>query len=77
MGCVSSNKPVESEFTQQCQPEYDRDNTIRRMNDMTSYERTKKFINAEPVDHPPFMPLLIQMVPGFHGVTFFDTITDP
>ena len=44
---------------------------------MTSYERTKKFINAEPVDHPPFMPLLIQMVPGFHGVTFFDTITDP
>lgn len=43
---------------------------------MNSYERTIKFVHGEPVDRPPFMPLVIQLVPIQYGVPFLEFAYD-
>ena len=41
---------------------------------MNGYERTCKFVMGEPVDHPPFMPLVIEWVSRQCGLEYPDFI---
>lgn len=44
---------------------------------MNGYERTCKFVMGEPVDHPPFMPLVIEWVSRQCGFEYPDFVYHP
>ena len=44
---------------------------------MNGYERTVNFVLGKPVDHPPFMPLVIEWVSRQYGVAYNDFVYDP
>ena len=44
---------------------------------MNGYERTCKFVMGEPVDHPPFMPLVIEWVSRQCGLEYPDFVYHP
>ena len=44
---------------------------------MNGYERTVRFVNGEPVDRPPFMPLAIEWISRQQGYTYPEFIYEP
>lgn len=44
---------------------------------MNGYERTCKFVHGEPVDRPPFMPLVIEWVSRQCGLEYPDFVYQP
>ena len=44
---------------------------------MNGYERTIRFVNGEPVDRPPFMPLVIEWVARTQGIPYPDFVYNP
>lgn len=44
---------------------------------MNGYERTIRFVNGEPVDRPPFMPLVIEWVSRTQGIAYPDFVYNP
>ena len=44
---------------------------------MNGYERTVRFVNGEPTDRPPFMPLTIEWVSRQMGMTYPEFIYEP
>ncbi len=44
---------------------------------MNGYERTVAFVNREPVDRPPFMPLVIEWVSKQMGIPYPTFVYDP
>ncbi len=44
---------------------------------MNGYERTTRFVLGQPVDRPPFMPLVIEWVSRQQGIPYPDFVYDP
>jgi MtaA/CmuA family methyltransferase len=44
---------------------------------MTGLERTLAFINGQPVDHPPFHPIIMRWAAKYGGVKYREFCTDP
>jgi MtaA/CmuA family methyltransferase len=44
---------------------------------MTGLERTLSFINGEPVDHPPFHPIIMRWAAKYSGIKYRDFCLDP
>lgn len=43
---------------------------------MTGYERTLRFLNGEPTDHPPFHPIIMRWAAKYAGVKYGRFCTD-
>lgn len=43
---------------------------------MTGYERTLRFLNGEPADHPPFHPIIMRWAAKYAGVKYGRFCTD-
>jgi MtaA/CmuA family methyltransferase len=44
---------------------------------MTGLERTLLFLNGEPVDHPPFHPIIMRWAAKYAGIQYRDFCLDP
>jgi uroporphyrinogen decarboxylase len=44
---------------------------------MTGFERTVTFIKGEPVDHPPFHPIIMRWAAKYSGIKYRDFCLDP
>jgi MtaA/CmuA family methyltransferase len=44
---------------------------------MTGLERTLSFLNREPVDHPPFHPIIMRWAAKYAGIKYRDFCLDP